>query len=184
MTIGGRHSIFSAVHDHASMRTGQIRGIRLAEVEDITDKGYILKWLSGNVRSKSVPARAASFMAGKERGAYFPFEKGDEVVVGFVDNDEDYPVVLGALWSSQDPPPPDADTASSNNTRTIVSRGGHELTFDDTENAGKVLLKTKGGIQILMDDAAKSLTIKLDDANSIVIDTSGVTVKGAVINLN
>ncbi len=179
-----RHSVFASIHEHASMRTGEIRGIRLAEVEDITDKGYILKWLSGNVRSKSAPARAASFMAGNERGAYFPFEKGDEVVVGFVDNDEDYPIILGALWSGQDPPPPDADTSASNNTRTIVSRGGHELTFDDTDKAGKVLLKSKGGMQILMDDSAKSLTIKFDDSNSIVIDASGVTVTGAVINLN
>lgn len=177
-----RHSIFAALH-HGG-QGGSARGLRLAEVNEITDKGYILKWLSGNVRSKSAPARAASFMAGKERGAYFPFEIGDEVVVGFVDNDEDYPVILGALWSSQDPPPPGADTSASNNTRTIRSRGGHELTFDDTENAGKVSLKSKGGIQILMDDAAKSLTIKFDDSNSIVIDTSGVTVKGAVINLN
>lgn len=182
MSLSARHSVFAALH-HAGTGS-EVRGLRLAEVQEITDKGYILKWLSGNVRSTSAPARAASFMAGKERGAYFPFEVGDEVVVGFVDNDEDYPVILGALWSSQDPPPPGADTSSSNNTRTIVSRGGHELTFDDTENAGKVLLKTKGGMQILMDDAAKSLTIKFDAANSIVINTSGVTVKGAVINLN
>jgi uncharacterized protein involved in type VI secretion and phage assembly len=182
MTVGARHSIFAALHHGGT--GGGVRGIRLAEVQEITEKGYILKWLSGNVRSKSAPARAASFMAGKERGAYFPFEVGDEVVVGFVDNDEDYPVILGSLWSTQDPPPPDADTSSSNNTRTIVSRGGHELTFDDTDKAGKVTLKTKGGIQMVMDDGAKSLTIKFDDANSIVIDKTGVTVKGAVINLN
>ena len=179
-----RHSLFTAIHDHAAMRTGEIRGLRLAEVDAIEDKGYILKWLSGNIRSKSAPARAASFMAGKERGAYFPFEIGDEVVVGFVDNDEDYPVILGALWSSQDPAPPQADTSDANNTRTIVSRGGHELTFDDTENAGKVLLKSKGGIQIEMDDAKKTLTIKLDKDNSITFAAAGVTVKGKVINLN
>lgn len=179
-----RHSVFSAIHQHNSMRTGEIRGLRLAEVDSIEEEGYILKWLSGNVRSKSAPARAASFMAGKERGAYFPFEIGDEVVVGFVDNDEDYPVILGALWSSQDPPPPNADTTSSNNTRTIVSRGEHELTFDDTEKAGKVLLKSKGGIQILMDDAKKTLTIQLDGSNKITFDASGITIKGKVINLN
>jgi uncharacterized protein involved in type VI secretion and phage assembly len=182
MTASARHSIFAAIHNSGT--SALVRGLRLAEVSEITDKGYILNWLSGNIRSKSAPARAASFMAGKERGAYFPFEVGDEVVVGFVDNDEDYPVILGALWSAQDPPPPEADTTSSNNTRTIVSRGGHALTFDDTEKAGKVTLKTKGGIQLVMDDGAKSLTIKFDETNSIVIDTSGVTVKGAVINLN
>ncbi|MBK4216492.1 hypothetical protein JJJ17_11195 [Paracoccus caeni] len=177
-----RHSIFTAMN--AASRPGDVRGLRLAEVKSIDERGYILTWLSGNVRSDSAPARAASFMAGKERGAYFPYEQGDEVVVGFVDNDENYPIILGALWSSQDPPPPDADTSSSNNTRTIVSREGHQLTFDDTKQAGKVLLQSKGGMKIEMDDAAKTLTIQLDDSNKITFALAGITVTGTVINLN
>ena len=61
-------------------------------------------------------------MAGPSRGAYFPLELGDEVVCGFREGAVDEPIIIGALHSDQDPPPPDADTTESNNTRTILSR--------------------------------------------------------------
>jgi uncharacterized protein involved in type VI secretion and phage assembly len=165
-------------------RAGRVTGLRFAEVADITDDGYVLQWLSGAVDTPSAPARAAAFMAGNERGAYFPFEIGDEVVVGFEEGHLDRPVILGALWSDQDLPPPDADTTSTNNTRTIVSRAGSELTFDDTQGATKVLLKSAGGMELLLDDSAKTLTIKFDDSTKIELSAAGVTVKGSTINLN
>ena len=165
-------------------RSPAVPGVRFAEIKEITDKGYVLTWLSGDVRSPSAPARAASFMAGAERGAYFPFEVGDEVVVGFEEGNLDVPVILGALWSDVDAPPPDADTSGSNNIRTIVSREGSEVTFDDTAGATKVLIKSAGGMEIALDDSAKTLTIKFDDSNSIELSSAGVTVKGSTINLN
>jgi uncharacterized protein involved in type VI secretion and phage assembly len=165
-------------------RSNPVTGVRFAEVTGMTDDGYQLRWLSGPVDSTSAPARAAAFMAGSERGAYFPFEVGDEVVVGFEDGHLDRPVILGALWSDQDRPPPQADTTSSNNIRTIVSRAGSEFTFDDTQGATKVTIKSAGGMEITLDDAQMKLTIKFDASNSIELSAAGVTVKGAVINLN
>ncbi len=165
-------------------RSNPVTGVRFAEVSGITDDGYELRWLSGPVESTSAPARAAAFMAGNERGAYFPFEIGDEVVVAFEDGHLDRPVILGALWSDQDRPPPNADTSPSNNIRTIVSRAGSEVTFDDTQGATKLTIKSAGGIEITLDDAQKKLSIKLDASNSIELSAAGVTVKGATINLN
>ena len=168
----------------AQQRSPNVQGVRFAEVREITDEGYILGWLSGDVTSLSAPARAASFMAGSERGAYFPFEVGDEVVVGFEEGNLDVPVILGGLWSDVDLPPPDADTTSSNNTRTIVSREGSEVTFDDTPGATRVLIKSAGGMELSLDDKTKKLTIKFDESTSIELSAAGVTVKGATINLN
>lgn len=181
-----RHSVFSSLMEEAGRRRreGTVPGLRFAEVKEITDDGYILEWLSGAVRSRSVPARAASFMAGKERGAYFPFEIDDEVVVGFIEGDIDQPVILGALWSDQDPPPADVDTTSSNNTRAIVSREKSRLEFDDTSGQTKVTLRSAGGIELIFDDGQKSLTIRLDASNQIVLNASGITVTGTKINLN
>jgi uncharacterized protein involved in type VI secretion and phage assembly len=173
-------------HDAAaqSLSAHAVPGLRRAVVERIEAEGYILTWLSGPVRSESAPARAAAFMAGKERGAYFPYEVGDEVVAGFEDGNVDLPIILGGLWSSEDPPPPDADTSDSNNTRTIVSRAGAELTFDDTKGETGVLLRSAGGIEIRFDDKAKSLTIQAGPKTRIVLDAKGVTIVGAKINLN
>ncbi len=48
---------------------GAVPGLRYAEIVRKEDDGtYVLKWLSGAVRSESAPARAAAFMAGDERG--------------------------------------------------------------------------------------------------------------------
>jgi uncharacterized protein involved in type VI secretion and phage assembly len=163
---------------------GTVSGLHYAEVKEITEDGYIVEWLSGTVRSRSAPARVARFMAGKERGAYFPFEIDDEVLVGFIDGCIDQPVILGALWSDQDPPPGEIDTSDSNNSRAIVSREGSRLAFDDTKGQTKVLLKSAGGIEIILDDVSKSLTLKFDDSTKIVMNAQGVTVTGTQINLN
>ena len=50
-------------------------------------------------------ARLASPDAGKERGFFFRPEPGDEVVVGFLNDDPRQPVILGALYSSKNAPP-------------------------------------------------------------------------------
>ena len=181
----GRHVFSYLMADsEARERTGGVIGLRYAEVKELTDEGYILTWLSGSVRTDSAPARAAAFMAGKERGAYFPFEQGDEVVVGFIDGHLDQPVILGALWSDEDPTPQGVDTSASNNTRSIVSREKSELSFDDTSGKTKVTLKSAGGMELVLDDGAKTLTIKFDKSTSIELSSAGVTVKGSKINLN
>ena len=176
---------FSSLLDTADQaQGGGIGGLRLAEVSSITDEGYILTWLSGTVRSPSAPARAMQFMAGKERGAYFPFEIGDEVVVGFVDGALDYPIILGALHSDIDKPPEGFDATSTNNTRGLVSRAKSKLVFDDTQGATSIMLKSAGGMELVLDDKGKKLVIKFDKSTSIELSAQGVTVKGAKINLN
>lgn len=164
---------------------GAVPGLRYAEIiRKENDGTYILQWLSGAVRSDSAPARVATFMAGAERGAYFPFEVGDEVVVGFIEGHQDQPVILGALWSDQDQPPAYADTSSDNNIRMIESRAGSSLTFNDTSGATALKLKSAGGMEFIMDDKAQTLTIKFDASTSIEMSPAGITVKGAKINLN
>lgn len=126
-------------------------GLAFAEVASVDENGYTLTYFSGTHDAPSTPARVATFMAGGKRGAYFMPEVGDEVVVGFEMGDLNRPVILGGLWSDIDHPPDQADTSSSNNIRTIVSRAGHELTFDDSPN-GKILIKTRGGFEITIED--------------------------------
>lgn len=181
-----RNALFSTVMADAEsrQRAGRVPGLRFAQVVDVNDAGYVLEWLSGSVRSRSAAARHATFMAGAGRGAYFPLEVGDEVVVGFEEGNLDRPVILGALWSDVDPPPDNVDTSSSNNTRSIVSRAGSELTFDDSSGATRVLLQSAGGMKLLMDDSTRTLTLQLDDSTKIELSAAGVKVVGARIDLN
>jgi uncharacterized protein involved in type VI secretion and phage assembly len=181
----------------------RVIGLRYAEVDSVGEDGYVLNWLTGDADAPSSPARCATMMAGKERGTYFMPEPGDEVLVGFEGGDLDRPVIIGALWSDVDAPPATADTSKSNNVRSIVSRLGHQLTFDDTSGAGKVTLEsadkfvlemddkgkkitlaTPGGIKLELNDKDKKVTLQLDESTKIELSATGVSVKGSQINLN
>ena len=140
-------------------REAPMFGLMFAEVAAIRDDGYELTWISGAMTEPSAPARVATLMAGDRRGTFFMPEVGDEVVVGFELGNLDRPVILGALWSDQDQPPDNADTASTNNVRTLVSRAGHEITFDDSPN-GLITIKTKGGMEITLNEVPPKITIK------------------------
>lgn len=113
--------------------------------------------------------RIVSFMGGKERGALFIPEVGDEVLVAFMMGDIAAPVVIGSLWNKDERPPTGHN--EKNDIRKIKTRGGHEIIFDDNDQAGKVTVKTKTGHQL--EFAEKEKQINLHTANSnqkIVLD--------------
>ncbi|GLT24772.1 phage tail protein [Zoogloea oryzae] len=145
--------------------------VKLPFVEE-SDGGSALAW-----------ARLATMMAGADRGTWFIPEVDDEVLVAFTAGDPRRPVVIGALWNGVDAPPETMDSA--NNVRSVTSRSGHKLTFDDTAGAEKVELKTNGGHTFTLDDAAggtvtfahsNGATIKIDAVGNIEI-TANVKVK-------
>ncbi|MBL9135543.1 MAG: hypothetical protein JNK85_06725 [Verrucomicrobiales bacterium] len=132
-----------------------------------------LPWLEENAESDW--AKIMSFMTGKERGAIFLPEVGDEVLVAFEHGDIHHPYVLGGLWNSKDPPP-DANSDGKNNIRKIKSRSGHELIFcdDDQGRKERVEIHTKAGHKIVLDDSAGAEKIEICDktgSNSIQIDS-------------
>lgn len=65
-----------------------------------------------SVAEEGVWARIATLDAGKGRGTFFRPEIGDEVVVGFLNDDPRHPVVLGMCHSSAKPAPEPADRKS------------------------------------------------------------------------
>ncbi len=117
-------------------------------------------------------ARLATLMAGGDRGTWFIPEVGDEVLVAFTAGDPRWPVVIGALWNGVDAPPETMD--SNNNLRSITSRSGHKLTFDDSAGSEKVVLETQGGHTLTLDDATGG-TVTLEHSNGakIKIDVTG-----------
>jgi hypothetical protein len=146
-------------------------GLLFAKVLAITPDGIELDYLSSAMEAPSVPARLATPMAGAGRGVFFHPEVGDEVVVGFELGDANRPVVLGALWNEAAAPPPPADLGPSNNVRTIVSRAGHQITFDDTPGSGAIQIRTSGGFEIKLDTGGVTITTTGVGASSrIVLD--------------
>jgi uncharacterized protein involved in type VI secretion and phage assembly len=131
-------------------------------------------WLSDSVRSSWAPV--ASALAGKERGAFFMPEIDDEVLVAFEHGDVNHPFIVGFLWNGVDTPP-----ETTNQNRVIKTPGGHQLRFEDTDGAKKVVLKSNGGHHIEIDDSAETITIKTNSGNHFIVlsdASNSVTVRG------
>ena len=176
MSYGGDALTRAFAPQSAQSREQRVQGLVTARVEKIEDDGtYRLKFFGMNGQDDddlSAPARVMMPMAGAKRGIHFLPEPGDEVVVGFQVGDTNTPIILGALWNGGSKPPEQAKQSSRNNVRTIVTRSGHELTFDDTEGAEKVTVKSKGGHSIVLDDApaAPKVTVSTKLGKSVVMD--------------
>lgn len=113
-------------------------------------------------------ARIAALDAGPDRGAVFRPEIGDEVVLGFLDDDPRDPVVLGALHSSARAAPiPGAD---DNHQKGYVTRSGMRLLFDDETT--KVTVETPGGAVLTLDDGEGSVTLTDQNGNSLKMEAS------------
>lgn len=134
----------------------------------------VLPSVSDTDEEGGVWARLASPDAGKGRGFVFRPEVGDEVVVGFLDEDPRHPVILGSLFSgAQAPPDVLAPPDEKNEERAIVSRSGTVLGFYDGEKP-MAFIETPGSNKILFDDDAGLVHLSDQNGNSLTLTESGI----------
>jgi len=96
----------------------------------------------------------------------------DEVLVAFEHGSIDYPYIIGSLWNGKDSAP-ESNADGENNTRTIRSRSGHVLRFNDSSDAETIEIIDKSGKnRIHIDTASNSITIEAD-ADIIIKSKSG-----------
>lgn len=119
-------------------------------------------------------ARVTHMDAGDGRGSVFFPEIGDEVLVGFIQNDTNNPVILGMLHSAAKASP--IPGSNDNHIKGIQTRSGIKLLFDDDKKVAK--METPGG-NILLLDEDDSGDVKLEDknGNSITLNSSGIAIK-------
>ena len=158
-----------------------INGLQVAVVKKIfgdPDSQFrILLTLPSNAENQDgIWARMANFHATNTAGAGFLPEVGDEVVIGFLENDPRYPVILGSLYSSSKAA---AATAADNNNyiKTIITKSQLKISFDDEKKILK--LETPGGNYITFSDDAKSIEITDQHTNSITMDASGISMQSS-----
>jgi len=129
--------------------------------------------------ANGVWARLSSFYASNSIGAVFFPEIGDEVIVGFMNNDPRYPVILGSVYSKSLPPAYQPDAANS--IKGIVTHSKLQLSFNDRDKT--LQLQTPGGHSLTLDDKSGSVTIKDSNGNSVTLSKSGIDLSSAS-NLN
>ncbi len=111
--------------------------------------------------------------AGEERGMVFRPDIGDEVLVGFVNDDPRDAVVLGMLHSSAKPSPIPAD--DDNPHKGVVTREQLKLIFDDEEKL--VRIETPGGNAMLLSDADEGIRLEDQNGNVIEMGPDGIKLK-------
>jgi Rhs element Vgr protein len=136
-------------------------------------------------------ARISTVDAGSKRGFFFMPELGDEVIVGFINDDPRDAIVLGMLHSKGHEAPFKA--SDTNPIKGIVSREGMKLVFDDEKKTTtlsigadasekSITFDGSGGIIELKDEFGNSIKM---ESSGITISSSGmVTIKGSTVAIN
>ncbi|WP_181885488.1 type VI secretion system tip protein VgrG [Trinickia dinghuensis] len=116
-------------------------------------------------------ARLGTPYATNKAGIMFMPEIGDEVMVGFINDDPRFPVVLGSLYSSKHTPPYTPDQPNTN--KAIVTKGQIKITLQDVDKI--VTIETPGGQVVVMSDKDKSISITDSNKNNIKLSSSGIS---------
>lgn len=111
-------------------------------------------------------ARVCAPMAGKNRGAFFRPDVQDEVLVALEHGDVRRPYILGAMWSTEDTPPPAQGQQTENNWRFVRSRSGHQIILDDTPGKEQIVLVDKDGKRrVVIDSANRKIQVVCDEGD-------------------
>jgi Rhs element Vgr protein len=128
-------------------------------------------------------ARLLTPDAGLGRGMVFRPEVGDEVVIGFLNDDPRQPLIMGSLFSKHNKPPKPVDVAEKTNPqRAIVSRAGTRIVFDDKAPALRLETTASGDANgdyknmISLDEKEKTITIEDQHGNRIIMNNKGITI--------
>lgn len=115
-------------------------------------------------------ARLMQFYASEGIGAFFVPEIGDEVVLGYFNNDPSNPVILGSLYSSKRKPP--YELTADNYTKAIVTKSKLTLEFDDDKKVVTVVTPAKN--TIVISDDGKSILLQDQTGNKVKLSEDGI----------
>ncbi|WP_343641871.1 type VI secretion system tip protein VgrG [Roseateles sp.] len=122
------------------------------------------------VQTPGIWARLAQGHASSGFGHFFVPEIGDEVLVGFLNDDPSYPVVLGSLYSSSRAMPytPDA----KNDIKAIVTRCLHRIEFNEQDKVITIVTPAKN--TVVLDDKNKRIRLEDQNGNSVELAPDGI----------
>lgn len=115
-------------------------------------------------------ARLSKFYGSDDFGAFFVPEIGDEVVLGYFNNDPSHPVVLGSMYSSKRKPP--YSLTKDNFIKAVITRSKLKLEFDDEKKIITVITPAKN--EIVVSDDGKSILLKDQTGNKIELNPDGI----------
>lgn len=154
---------------------GAVHGLQIGTVVELQDPDgedrILVRVPVIDENAQGIWMRIASLDAGANRGAFFRPEIGDEVIVGFINDDPRHAVVLGMLNSSAKPAPITAQ--DDNHEKGFITRSGMRLHFNDDSKT--ITIDTPSGNSLQLDEQGTKIEIKDQNRNKVTMDTAGIT---------
>lgn len=124
-----------------------------------------------NAETDGVWARLSNFYASNSFGAFFIPEIGDEVILGYFNDDPSHPVILGSLYSSKQKAP--YELTADNFKKAIITRSKLKVEFDDDKKI--ITIVTPANNTIVISDDGKSILLQDQNSNKVELNQSGIT---------
>ena len=138
--------------------------------EDPSQKGRVqvqFQWQTGQMKTSwlrvMTPDAGSSDNHAQNRGHVFIPEVNDQVMVGFRYNDPNRPFVMGSLFNGTT----GAGGQDQNNYKSIITKSGHVLEFNDTANSESITITDKNQNIIFIDTANKNIKISAPETIDI-----------------
>ncbi|MGA1870247.1 MAG: type VI secretion system tip protein VgrG [bacterium] len=112
--------------------------------------------------------------AGDKRGMFFIPEEGDEVVVGFFNDDPRHAVVLGSLYNGKTETP--LEFTDKNNEKGLITRNDIKIIFTDEKDKEKIEITTPGGNKALLEDE-NGITVEDKNKNKVILHDKGISLE-------
>lgn len=132
-----------------------------------------LPWMDGT--KKELWARFSTMYATGDSGNFFLPEPGDEVVVGFMNQDPAHPIILGGLYGTKHKPPYEYE--AKNGMKAIVTREKLKIVFNEEKKI--ITVSTPGKNQMEISDEGKSIKFTDQHKNEIVMDSGGISISSS-----
>ncbi len=126
-----------------------------------------------NNEEQGIWTRIATLDAGDNRGSFFLPEIGDEVIVGFINDDPNHAIILGMLHSSAKPAPLTA--SDDNHEKGFVTRSEMKLIFNDDKKS--IIIETPAGKKVTIDEDSGVIKIEDENRNVITMDNGGIAME-------
>lgn len=143
------------------------------EDDPLSEDRVLVKMPMVDADAEGIWARQSLLDAGDSRGSFFRPEIGDEVVLGFINDDPRHAVILGMLNSSAKPAVKQAK--DTNHEKGFVTREKLTIWFDDEKKI--IEISTPEGNSIHLDEDKKSIALKDQHGNEITMSEDGIKIK-------
>lgn len=165
------------VEQKASGLLPGVNGLQIGVVVQLQDDPngedrILVKAPTIDPQAEGIWSRIATLDAGNNRGSFFRPDIGDEVVLGFLNDDPRDPIVLGMLNSSAKPAPLSA--SDDNHQKGFFTRSEMKVTFDDENQV--IALETPGGNKITISDQDQGIILKDQNDNTLTMNDSGIVI--------